>query len=234
MLYRLRLNNQRWRQYAPMLISENIWRAQRYGVEGSLMDYGKGVLVPFSDLVEEMIEMFDPTPRSSAVCRIGAVGIRAIVAGGTSADRQIATYRPGACGGASNEEALKTVVDQLIADTAAAPPVRPQASSRAPSAQERFSSGSWRRCCSTQPIAGARSDQRNQSKHGQRLGHRFRGGGPLVAGERGEGVPGLKAAAGATPSPTFGSARRSRPKPSVPLLPRSGTGASRRLAPLGL
>ena len=29
MLYRLRLNNQRWRIYTPMLIRENRWRAMR-------------------------------------------------------------------------------------------------------------------------------------------------------------------------------------------------------------
>ena len=46
LLYRRRSENQRWRQYATMLISENLWRAQRYGVHGSLMDFGKGDLVP--------------------------------------------------------------------------------------------------------------------------------------------------------------------------------------------
>jgi carboxylate-amine ligase len=55
MLYRRRAHNQRWRTYATMLVSENVWRAQRYGVEGSLMDFGKGELVPYRDLVEELI-----------------------------------------------------------------------------------------------------------------------------------------------------------------------------------
>ena len=30
-LFRLRRRNQRWRVYSPFLISENMWRAQRYG-----------------------------------------------------------------------------------------------------------------------------------------------------------------------------------------------------------
>ncbi len=47
MLYRERSDNRRWRQYAAMLIEENIWRAQRYGVEGSIVDFGIGELVPF-------------------------------------------------------------------------------------------------------------------------------------------------------------------------------------------
>ncbi len=120
MLYRLRLNNQRWRQYAPMLISENIWRAQRYGVEGTLMDYGKGTLVPYSDLVEELIELCQPDAEELG-CVSEMLRVRTIVAEGTSADRQIETYRTALASGASNEEALKTVVDQLIADTAAIP-----------------------------------------------------------------------------------------------------------------
>jgi len=120
MLYRLRLNNQRWRQYAPMLISENIWRAQRYGVEGTLMDYGKGNLVSYSDLAEEMIEMLQPDAEELG-CWPELQRVRTIVEDGTSADRQIETYRTALASGASNEEALKTVVDQLIADTAAVP-----------------------------------------------------------------------------------------------------------------
>jgi carboxylate-amine ligase len=116
MLYRLRRNNQRWRQYAPMLISENIWRAQRYGVEGSLMDYGKGVLVPFEDLVEEMIEMIRPDAEELG-CIEEVEHARTIVEGGTSADRQIKVHQAAMAGGASNEEALRAVVDYLLEET---------------------------------------------------------------------------------------------------------------------
>lgn len=116
MLYRLRRNNQRWRQYAPMLISENIWRAQRYGVEGSLMDYGRGVLVPFEHLVEEMLEMIH-LDADELGCLEAVENARAIVEGGTSADRQVKVYQDATTGGASDEEALRAVVDYLIEDT---------------------------------------------------------------------------------------------------------------------
>src|SRR3546814_17794533 len=33
MLYILKRNNQRWRKYSNMLIDENRWRAQRYGMD---------------------------------------------------------------------------------------------------------------------------------------------------------------------------------------------------------
>ena len=48
MLYRLRRANQTWRTYPLFLLAENRWRAQRYGVEGTLFDFGKGELVPFA------------------------------------------------------------------------------------------------------------------------------------------------------------------------------------------
>ena len=41
MLYRLSRDNQRWRQYAAMLIKENRWRAQRYGYEEGLVRVGR-------------------------------------------------------------------------------------------------------------------------------------------------------------------------------------------------
>lgn len=116
MLYRLRRNNQRWRQYAPMLISENIWRAQRYGIDGTLMDFGKGVLVPYEDLLEEMIELVRPDAEELG-CVEQVEHARTIVEVGTSADHQIRIYQAAIAGGASNEEALRSVVDYLIADT---------------------------------------------------------------------------------------------------------------------
>jgi carboxylate-amine ligase len=116
MLYRLRRANQRWRQYAPMLISENIWRAQRYGIEGTLMDFGRGVLVPFADLVEEMIEMITPDAEELG-CVAHIERARDIVKEGTSADRQIQVVKTALAEGASNDEALRKLVQFLIADT---------------------------------------------------------------------------------------------------------------------
>lgn len=115
-LYRLRRNNQKWRIYAPGIIEENIWRAQRYGTRGSLVDFGKGALVPFNELLEEMIELV----AQDAVefdARDEIRHAREIVAQGTSADRQIAAYERATSDGASEHEALQAVVDELIVDT---------------------------------------------------------------------------------------------------------------------
>ena len=115
-LYRLRRNNQKWRIYAPGIIEENIWRAQRYGTQGSLVDFGKGALVPFSELLEEMIELV----AQDAVefdARDEIRHARDIVAQGTSAHRQISAYEKAMSQGAVEHEALHAVVDELIVDT---------------------------------------------------------------------------------------------------------------------
>ena len=116
MLYRLRRQNQRWRTYPPLLIDENKWRAQRYGTDGSLVDFGTGQLVPFADLVEEFIEILAVDAVELGV-REEIRHARTIVQEGTSAHRQIAAYEKAQSEGASDEEALKSVVDHLIEDT---------------------------------------------------------------------------------------------------------------------
>ena len=45
-LWRLRARNQSWRRYRRMLIEENKWRAQRWGVEAELADFAAASLKP--------------------------------------------------------------------------------------------------------------------------------------------------------------------------------------------
>ncbi|MCY4068609.1 MAG: carboxylate-amine ligase [Acidimicrobiaceae bacterium] len=120
MLWRLKVENRRWRSYANFLIAENLWRAQRYGTEGDLIDLGKGSLVPFGDLLEEMIELVMPDARALD-CVTEVEHARAISRRGTSADRQLAVHRQAIADGADDGEALKAVVDALVSDTLARP-----------------------------------------------------------------------------------------------------------------
>ncbi len=115
-LYRLRRENQRWRTYSPMMIEENLWRAQRYGVDGSLVDFGKGELIQYSDLIEEFIELLAQDAIEFGV-RDELRHARTIVNEGTSAHRQLETYNAALTGGAEQKEALNAVVDELIVDT---------------------------------------------------------------------------------------------------------------------
>jgi carboxylate-amine ligase len=118
MLYRRRRLNQRWRTYADMLVEENLWRAQRYGVEGSLMDFGIGELIPYGDLIDELIELVS-RDADELGCTAEVEHAREIVARGTSADRQLQVYREAEAAGADHEEALRAVVDLLIDDSVA-------------------------------------------------------------------------------------------------------------------
>ena len=118
MLVRLRKDNQRWRVYAHMLIHENRWRAQRYGIDKGLVDFGRGKLVPVRDLMEELFVIL----REDALaldCVAEIEHARTIIERGTSAHAQVATYERAVAAGASRHEALQRVVDALIEETVA-------------------------------------------------------------------------------------------------------------------
>ncbi len=116
MLWRLKRQNQRWRIYPHMLIKENRWRAQRYGLEGGLVDFGKGEIVAYAALLDELIELVRPdAERLDCVAEIAHA--RTIVARGTSAHRQRAAFAEAIAGGADRQGALAAVVDGLVAET---------------------------------------------------------------------------------------------------------------------
>ncbi|MCY4431618.1 MAG: carboxylate-amine ligase [Rhodospirillales bacterium] len=116
MLFRLRRLNQRWRDYAPMLVAENRWRAQRYGIDAGLIDFGRGAIVPFPDLLDEILDLLAPDADELG-CTGELLQAREIVARGTSAHRQRRTYQTACAEGAGSGEALRAVVDMLIAES---------------------------------------------------------------------------------------------------------------------
>jgi carboxylate-amine ligase len=118
MLFRLRRANQCWRRYPNLLIAENRWRAMRYSFDAKFLDMAKGELVDFSTLVDEIIALVAEDAEALA-CAREVAHARKILARGTSAHRQIATYESARSRGASEREALRAVVDFLIAETAA-------------------------------------------------------------------------------------------------------------------
>lgn len=118
MLYRRRMHNQRWRIYSRSLIDENTWRAQRYGVNGSLIDFGQGRLIPFPELLDEIIELVREDAEELG-CLAAVEHARTIVERGTSAHRQLSVYNDALESGASKEEAGRAVVDFLIEETVA-------------------------------------------------------------------------------------------------------------------
>lgn len=118
MLYRLRRTNQRWRRYSPMLIEENRWRAQRYGFDEGLVDFGLGEIVPYAQLLEEMIEL-TKEDADALGCTGEVEHARTILKRGTSAHRQLETWSASMEAGDDNAAALVKVVDRLIEETVA-------------------------------------------------------------------------------------------------------------------
>jgi carboxylate-amine ligase len=117
MLYRLRLENQRWRIYTPMLINENRWRAMRYSIDEGLIDFAKGELVPFEHLLRDILNMTEEDAQALG-CEAEIAHVHEILSRGTSAHRQLKTYEIARAAGESKDDALKAVVDTLISDTA--------------------------------------------------------------------------------------------------------------------
>ncbi len=117
MLYRLRLANQRWRIYTPMLIRENRWRAMRYSFDEGLIDLAKGRVVPFPELLDEMLALVAEDGEALG-CEQELADVRNILTRGTSAHRQLKAYELAQAAGNSDEDCLKAVVDTLVAGTA--------------------------------------------------------------------------------------------------------------------
>ncbi|MGI9311614.1 MAG: carboxylate-amine ligase [bacterium] len=116
MLYRLRLSNQRWRQYSNWLLEENRWRACRYGIDSGLIDFGRGLIIEYPTLLNEILGLIAQDAEA-----LGCVGevkhARAIVRRGTSAHRQLRVYHKALARGDSETGALIKVVNWLRKET---------------------------------------------------------------------------------------------------------------------
>jgi carboxylate-amine ligase len=108
-LWKMRRDNVTFRLYSHSLIEENKWRAVRYGLDGKLIDFGKQIELPARELIREMIEWFIGDVMDELGSRKEIEYAYRIMDGGTSADRQLATFR--------RTGSLQAVVDQLIAET---------------------------------------------------------------------------------------------------------------------
>ena len=118
MLWRLRVANQRWRIYLRMLIDENRWRAQRYGTDAGLIDFGRAELVPYAALLDELLDLVrEDAEYFGCAAELGHA--RTILARGTSAHNQLLVYRSALEAGETPQAALEAVVDWLIGATLA-------------------------------------------------------------------------------------------------------------------
>jgi glutamate---cysteine ligase / carboxylate-amine ligase len=107
-LYKLHQQNLSFRPYHRMLISENKWRAARYGIQGNLIDFGKEVEVPYSHLAEELMEFVDDV-LDELGSRKEVEYIHEILRMGSGADRQLKVFE--------ETKSMKAVVDYIISET---------------------------------------------------------------------------------------------------------------------
>lgn len=114
-LLKLRRNNMSWRRYRHMHITENKWRALRYGTGGEMIDFGIEESIPFHFLMEELLEFLDDV-LDELGSREEVEYLRTILREGTSADRQIRVYNEHG-GDGNRKEALMAVVDSLVSET---------------------------------------------------------------------------------------------------------------------
>ncbi|MCW1967388.1 MAG: carboxylate-amine ligase, partial [Anaerolineae bacterium] len=108
-LWKMRRDNITFRVYDPNLIEENKWRAVRYGLDGKLIDFGKEEERPARELIHELIEWFIGDVIDELGSRKEVEYAYQIMDGGSSSDRQLATFQ--------RTGSMQSVVDQLIAET---------------------------------------------------------------------------------------------------------------------
>lgn len=103
-LYKLRTENLNFISYPRMLINENKWRAGRYGIEGSMIDFGKESEVNTRVLIYELLDFIDDVA--------GPLGIKNTInyvhnmlEAGTGADRQLKVFE--------QTQSLPAVVDYI-------------------------------------------------------------------------------------------------------------------------
>ena len=116
MACRLRRENKKWRVYSKMLINENRWRAQRYGIEKSLVDFGKSKLVPYKNLANELIDLVREDAKILK-CEKEINKIKNIIKTGTSADKQVKIFKEEIKKSNNKRIALDKVVKFLMKET---------------------------------------------------------------------------------------------------------------------
>lgn len=100
------------------IIAENVWLAQRYGVLAFLGDTMKGGRVDIADMVTRLVDDLSEDAQALG-CENELRHILDTIREGAGADRQIDCYRLSLLDGATKEEALRSVVDMTLAETAA-------------------------------------------------------------------------------------------------------------------
>ena len=98
------------------LVEEGRWLAQRYGTFAFLPEHGRDQARSVEEIATDLVTRLSPHARALD-CEGALRHVIRIAEQGASAERQEDTYREALLDGASESEALRAVVDQIIADT---------------------------------------------------------------------------------------------------------------------
>ncbi len=90
-LYKLRMQNMNFIMYPRILINENKWRAGRYGIDGTLIDFGKEAEVNTRVLIYELLDFVDDVVDQLG-SRYAVQYVHKILEKGTGADRQLEVF----------------------------------------------------------------------------------------------------------------------------------------------
>ena len=99
-----------------MLIGENCWWAQHYGIGEGLVHFGFGEVVQVKDLVTEIIDLVREDAQESG-CEAGLELLKTILSRGTSAHPQTAIFDVFISTGADKQSTLYSVVTFLMNET---------------------------------------------------------------------------------------------------------------------
>ncbi|MCV9939594.1 carboxylate-amine ligase [Boseaceae bacterium BT-24-1] len=100
------------------LAGENIWRAQRYGLHGGFVCEKRRAMIPVGQVLDEVLARLDEDAAALG-CGLDLAHCRTIVAGGTSADMQLAVYEEARAGAGGQAAGLVAVTDWIAAQTRA-------------------------------------------------------------------------------------------------------------------
>lgn len=98
------------------LVDENRWRAKRDGIEASFIDERDRAQRSAVAWLDELLALTAEDARALG-CVDGLTRLQSLIARGSSAHAQLETYRQAREAGASRIEALRGVVDWLVART---------------------------------------------------------------------------------------------------------------------
>lgn len=90
-LYKLHNQNLNFMIYQRALLNENKWRASRYGIDGSMIDFGKETEVNTRSLLYELLDFVDDVVDHLG-SRPAIQYIHKMIEQGTGADRQLKVY----------------------------------------------------------------------------------------------------------------------------------------------